>query len=303
MYDVAIIGGGVAGLSAAMYSGRLRLKTILLTELRGGALATAGEIRNWPGVLRIDGAELAKQLEAHAREYNIEIKDTVVTTIKKSKGGFEIETPSAKYESRSIILATGTSVRKLGIPGEEEFANKGVHYCALCDGYFYTDKTIAVVGGSDSAAKEALILTQWANKVYIIYRKEKLRAEPVTMEQLEKNRKITVIPNTNIVEIKGDEKGVKAVILDKPYNGSKEFPVDAVFVEIGRVAASGLAKALGVKLNESGEVMVDREGKTNVDGVFAAGDVTDTKFKQAILAAASGVAAAFCAYDYLKKLS
>lgn len=301
MYDVGIIGGGVAGLSAGMYAGRMKLSTIILTELRGGTITTTNEIRNWPGISNIDGVGFAKKLEDHAKEYNVEIKDTSVSEVKKKDGGFEIITPSASYEAKTIVIATGTDYRKLGIPGEKEYANKGVHYCGLCDGYFYKDKVIAVVGGSDSAAKEALLLTQWAKKVYIIYRREKIRAEPINLEKVEKNEKIEVINNTNITEIKGDDNAVNKVILDNPYKESNELELDAVFVEIGRVPKSEIAKNLGVELNDKGEIKTDKGAKTNVEGIYAAGDVTNAEFKQAIISSAEGVLAVYSAYEYLEK--
>lgn len=301
MYDVAIIGAGPAGLSAAMYAGRLKLKTIVLTKERGGTIVSASDIMNWPGIKKIDGMSLAKQLEEHAREYpDVEIKDAIVTKIKKKNDIFLIETQSGEYEAKAAILAAGTEVRKLRISGEQEFSGKGVHYCALCDGFFYTDKTIAVIGGSNSAVKEALVLTQWVKKIYIIHRSQEMRAEPISVEKIMKNNKIEVINNTNVLEIKGKE-DVEKIILDKPYKGKKELLVDGVFVEIGRVPASVLVENLEVKLNEKAEVIIDKEGKTNVPGFFAAGDITNSKFKQAITASAEGVIAAYGAYVYLQK--
>lgn len=301
MYDVGIIGGGPAGLSAAMYAGRLKLKTLVLTKERGGTIITTNDIMNWPGIKKISGMELAKQLEEHALDYpDVEIKDAMVTGIKKKGDNFVIATQSGEYEAKTVIFAAGTEVRKLGIPGEEEFAGKGVHYCALCDGYFYKDKTLAVIGGSDSAAKEALVLTQWASKVYMIYRKGQIRAEPVNLEKIEKSDKIEIINNTNVTEIKGGE-NVDALVLDEEYNGSKELKVDGVFVEIGRVPGTVLVKDAGVKLNEKGEVVVNKKAETNVPGFFAAGDVTDSAFKQAIGASAEGVMAAYSAYIYLER--
>jgi thioredoxin reductase (NADPH) len=303
MRDVIIIGGGPAGLSAAMYAGRLKLKTLILTKERGGTIITTNDIMNWPGIKKTDGMTLAKQLEEHALDYpDVEIKDAMVAGVKKKDDNFIVETQSGEYEAKTVILAAGTEVRKLGIPGEEKFSGKGVHYCALCDGFFYTDKTLAVIGGSDSAAKEALVLTQWAKKVYIIYRKEKIRAEPVNLDKVEKSDKIEIINNTNVTEIKGGEQ-VDTLVLDKPYEGSNELKVDGVFVEIGRVPATVLVKDVGVKLNEKGEVTINRQSETNIPGFFAAGDITDSTFKQAIVASSEGVTAAFSAYVYLQKKS
>lgn len=302
MYDVVIIGGGPAGLSAAMYAGRLKMKTLVLAGLRGGTVVNANEITNWPGIKSTEGVKLAKQLEEHAKEYGVDIKDTEAIAIKKGGKAFVVTTASEEnYEGKSIIIATGTEVRKLGIKGESEYENRGVHYCALCDGFFYSNKTVAVVGGSDSAVKEALVLTQWAKKVYVIYRREKLRAEPINLERLNSNQKIEVLTNTNIAEIAGDGNGVKFVLLDREHKGSRRLEVDGLFVEIGRVPNSLLAQSLGIRLNDAGEIITDKKARTSVEGVFAAGDVTDSPFKQAITAAAEGVVAAYSAYNYTKE--
>lgn len=301
MYDVAIIGGGPAGLSAAMYAGRLKMKTLVLTKERGGTIITTNDIMNWPGIKKTDGVTLAKQLEEHAKEYpDVEIKDGMVAGIKKKDDSFLLETQSGEYEAKTVIFAAGTEVRKLGIPGEENFSGKGVHYCALCDGFFYQDKTIAVIGGSDSAAKEALVLTQWAKKVYLIYRGDKIHPEPVNMDEIKKSDKIEIINNTNVTEIKGNDHA-DTLVLDKEYNGSKELKVDGVFVEIGRVPGTVLVNDVGVELNDKDEVKTNKKAETNVPGFFAAGDVTNSAFKQAITASAEGVTAAYSAYVYIKK--
>jgi thioredoxin reductase (NADPH) len=203
-------------------------------------------------------------------------------------------------EARTVLLATGSKHRKLAVPGEEEFHGKGVSYCATCDAAFFRDKTVAVVGGSDSAAKEALLLSEHAKKVYIIYRREKIRAEPINAERVGNNKKIEVINNTNIVEIKGRQ-FVESVFLDAPYGGSKELKVDGVFIEIGYLPQNELAKGLGVKLDEKGEIIINRDSETNIPGVYAAGDVTANSFKQAVTAAAQGVIAAKSAYTYVMK--
>ena len=309
IYDTIIIGGGVTGFSAAMYAGRLKLKTLVIAAIRGGTIILTNDIANWPGIKQTDGLTLAKQIEEHALSYEgVEAIDAKVVKVekckeKKTNGAYQIVTEdNTKYETRTVIFATGTEWRKLGIPGEKEFANKGVHYCALCDGYAYKNKTVVMVGGADSAAKEAVLLTQWAKKVYIIYRGDKIRPEPVTMTRVEtkvKEGKIEIITNTNIIEIKG-EKFVNKAILDKEYNKSKEFLVDGIFIAIGHIPQSQLAKEIGVKTDKKGDIIIDRSAKTNIAGVFAAGDVVDTKFKQAITGAAEGVLAAYSAYEYVK---
>lgn len=299
VYDLVIIGGGISGFSAAMYAGRFKMKTLLLTEKMGGTLVLANDVANYPGIKHIPGLELVDQVREHAKDYDIEIIEKKVTDIRKTGKTFRVKAEDTEVEARTVILATGTEWRKLNVPGEEEFTGKGVHYCAVCDGFFYKDKVVGVVGGSDSAAKEALFLAEHAKKVYIIYRREKIRAEPINTKRVEESDKIEIIPNTNIKEIKGD-KSVTRVVLDREYKGSKEFRVDGIFVDIGHIPLSGLAKKLGVDTNEKGEIKVDKNSATNVGGVFAAGDVVDGPFKQAVTGAAEGVTAAYSAYSYLK---
>jgi len=300
MYDLIIIGGGVAGLSAALYAGRFKLKTLVIAEKLGGTIILTGDISNYPGFKKITGMELFDKIKEHAVSYNVEIKEEKVEKVKKYETFFEISVKDNVYKTKTIIFATGTDWRKLNVPGEKEFANKGVHYCALCDGALYKNKIIGVVGGSDSAAKEALLLAEYGKKVYIIYRKEKIRAEPINLKRIEQNKKIEIINNTNTKEIKGN-KFVTHIILDNPYKGSKELKLDALFIEIGHTPISNLAETMGVKTNEKGEIIVDKDSKTNIKGVFACGDVVNSKFKQAITGVAEGVIAAYNVYQYINK--
>ena len=300
VWDTIIIGSGVTGYAAAMYNGRFLLKTLVIGDLPGGVITTTNEVWNYPGFNFITGLELANKLEEHAKEYkDVTIKMGKASKIEKlSNGGFRVYVNDEHYLAKTIIFATGTKAKELGVPGEKEFFNMGVHTCALCDGAFYKDKVIGVVGGSDSAAKEALLLTTWGKKVYIIYRGDKIHPEPVNGERVKKNKKIEIINNTNVTEIKGDKK-VTGIVLDKAFNGKKELGLDAVFIEIGHIPLSQLAKDLGVDLNEKGEIKIDRESKTNVEGVYAAGDVVDTIFKQAITGVGEGVTASYSAYQYI----
>ncbi|NYZ76657.1 FAD-dependent oxidoreductase [Candidatus Micrarchaeota archaeon] len=299
MFDLIVIGGGVSGLSAAMYGGRLGLKTLLIGEIMGGVMNFAHVVENYPGVETTTGVELAEKFRNHASKYSVEFKEEKVESVDKISNGFTFKTSSAAYEGKTVVFATGSDVKKLGASGEKEFEGKGVHYCALCDGPIYQDKVVAVVGGSDGAAKEALLLTEYASKVYIINRGDSMRAESHNIQKLLSNPKITIIAKTCIAEIKGD-KLVKSVLLDRAYNGKKELKLDAVFVYVGRVPASQLAASLGVKLSEKGEVITDKSSQTNVAGVFAAGDVSNSSFKQIIVGAGDGVKAAYSAYMYLK---
>ena len=305
-YDFAIIGAGVTGLSAAMYAARLGLKTVVLgtsssSELPiGGVITTTNVVENYPGFIRLTGQELADKIKAHAESYDlVEIKEEKVTDIKKGPL-FSIKTETSSYTAKTILFATGTKWRTLDVKGSKEFENKGVAYCALCDAPLYKNKIVAVVGGSDSAAKDALLITEHAKHVYIIYRGEQIRPEPINLDRVNKNKKIEIISKTNVVEVKGS-KFVESVLLDKPFKGSKELKLDGVFVAIGHIILSDLAKPLGVKLNEKNEIIINHKtSETSVAGIYAAGDVTDKPFKQAITGVADGCTAAFSAYEFIK---
>jgi thioredoxin reductase (NADPH) len=308
MYDTVIIGAGCVGLATAMYAGRLNLKTVCLgttsgTELPiGGVITLTDTVENYPGFKHLTGQELAQKLEEHAREYDIEIQEEKVEEINRNSKAncFVVKAEKSTFNTKTIIFATGAKWRKLPMAGAKEFENKGVHYCALCDGALFKDKNIAVIGGSDTAAKEALLLAQFGKKVYIIYRGDKIRPEPVNGKLIEKNGKIEVITNTNVVEILGD-KVVNKAILDKERDGSKELAVEGIFGAIGHIPLSDLAVKIGVKINKKKEIMINRDSETNVKGVFAAGDVVDSGFKQAITGVGEGVVAAHSAFQYVKK--
>ena len=292
MHDLIIIGGGIAAFSAAIYAGRFQMKTLIIGEKLGGTVLLTDEICNYPGFKTISGMDLFNKFKDHAEDYDIETLAARAQSIANQSDSFET------HKTKTIIFATGTRLRKLNIPGEDEFAGKGVHHCALCDGAFYKDKIIAVAGGSDSAAKEAILLTRYGKKVFIIYRREQIRAEPVTTEQVDRNEKIEIINNTNITQINGDM-FVNSVTLDKPYKGSNELKLDALFIQIGQIPVSDLAQSMGINTNDKGEIVIDRNSKTNIDGAFACGDVVEGEFKQVITGAAQGVAAAYSAYEHI----
>ncbi len=309
-YDFLVIGAGGTGLSGGMYAARLGLKTLILGSSHGsefpvgGVITTTHLVENYPGFSKISGRELAKKLEDHAKEYDlVTIKQEKANKIEKTSEGFKVLTDKTKYETKTLLFATGTKWRKLNIPGSEEFENKGVNYCALCDAPLYKNKVVGVVGGSDSAAKDALVLAEHAKKVYIIYRKEKIRAEPINLQRIENNNKIEVINNTNVSEIKGNQT-VNSVVLDNEYNGSKELELDGVFVAIGHTILSDLAKELGVEVNEKNEIKINHiTSETNIEGFFSAGDVTDKHFKQLITGVADGCTAAHSAFELISKRS
>lgn len=302
MYDIAIIGGGVTGFGSAMYARRLNLKTIIFSEKTGGTILLTDRVENYPGFKLLTGLELAQKIQDHAMEYKPDLIEERATDVKKTSKGFMIKTQSGgEYHAHTVLFATGTKHRELKVPGHDEFMNRGVHYCALCDGAFFKDKITAVIGGSDSSAKEALVLAQNAKKVYIIYRGEKIHPEPINYDRLMAIKKIEIISNTNVTEILGD-KFVTGVKLDRPYKGKEILPLSAVFVAIGLISLSEVAKELGVKTNKMGEIPINRKSETNVPGVYAAGDVADTEFKQAITGVSEGVTATYHAYVYVQNI-
>jgi thioredoxin reductase len=238
----------------------------------------------------------------------VEMKEVAVTAIRKinrcADGScshtFEVDADGTTYTTKSLVWATGTKHKELGAPGEEQYRNKGVSYCATCDGALFKGKPLLVVGGGDSAAKEALLLSQYGSHVWVIAR-SKLRAEPINLSRIEANPKVDIIAPNQIVEILGDGKSVTAVTLKEPYNGSTHLEVKGVFIEIGHAPQNELVAPLGVAMNAKGEVLIDRTSRTNVPGLFSAGDCTDTAWKQAIVSSSEGSQAANSAYEYLTK--
>jgi len=290
IYDVAIIGGGPAGLSASIYSARYMLNTLLFAKDHGGAIVEAHLVENYPGFESISGMDLSDNFRKQAKKLGVEIKDEEVKGIKKDGDVFVVNN---KHKAKKVILATGTFRRKLNIPGEGDYIGKGVSYCATCDAPFYRDKIVGVIGGSNSAARAAQLLAEYAKKVYIIYRRDKIRAEPKICAQIDKNPKIEIITNTQVKEIKG-EKFVTSAVFDS----GEVFMLDGLFIEIGSTPAVVLPKELGVKLDDKEYIIVDEAMKTNVKGVYAAGDITtcSNQWRQVITACSEGGIAASSVY-------
>ena len=293
MYDIAIIGAGPAGMSAAVYAARYKMEVVLIGSYPGGYVNEAHLVENWLGEKSIAGTELVAKFFSHVKSLEVDVRPQNAKGIIKKDGSFEVITEKDTIEARRIILALGTERNKLGIKGEAEFLGKGVSYCTTCDGFFFKDKTVVVVGGSDSACTGSLMLGDIAKKVYLVYRQDKLRAEPTWVGEVEKHPNIEVILNANPVEIIGDTV-VKSLKLDD----GRELTVDGVFVEIGTTPGAALTSQLGVKTDEKGYVIVDDSQKTNVSGVWAAGDITtkNAKLKQIIVAASEGSVATYDAY-------
>ncbi len=311
IYDLAIIGAGPAGLSASVYASRYGISNVVIGGIAGGLTTQTHEIGNWLGTEKIAGYEFAQKAELHAKSYEkTEIVNALVDDIAEAasltdKGDAKYTlflSNGAKLEAKAILLAMGTKHRHLNVVGEKEFAGKGVSYCATCDGFFYRGKTVAVVGGNDSAAGAAVYLGDIAEKVYLIYRGEKLRCETFWGEAIAKNSKIESIFMTNIKEIRGEQK-VEELVLDNLYKNSEILKVDGVFAEIGSDPNTDLIKNLAIELDEQGYIKVDPSNRTNKKGIWAAGDITtgSDKFKQIITAASEGAIAAHSIQAYLKK--
>lgn len=297
LLDLLIIGAGPAGYAAAIYAARYRMRHVLLANELGGEMLYADVVENYPGFSSILGPDLMTQMKDHAKSLGVIINETDVSAIEQDGKDFVVHAGMADFLTKTIILATGTERRKLGVPGEEENVGQGVSYCATCDARFFKNRVACVVGGSDSAAKEALVLSKFAKQVHIIYRKKAIRAEPALCERINACENIDIIPDANVTEIICNDDGVvDRIVLD---NGDI-VETNGVFVDIGTIPRSELAAGLGVDLNESKEIIVSRDGATNVKGIYAAGDVTDAPLKQAITAAADGARACTAAYHYVE---
>jgi thioredoxin reductase (NADPH) len=296
-YDVIVIGGGPAGVSAAIYTSRFGLNTLLIGEEIGGLLNEASFIENYPGVLKTSGIELSEKLREHALKEMVEIKEEKVTEIRKGKE-FKVKTNMGKtYEGNALILALGSKKRKLDIPGEDNYIGKGVSYCTLCDGPLFRDKVVGVVGGANSAVLAAITLSDYCKKVYIIYRRDKLRADKRVVERAKKIKNIEYIFEATPEKLEGNN-FLKKVHLDN----KKIIELDGLFIEIGTIPSSIIAEELGVKLDKEGYIKINEKMETNVHGVYAAGDITtgSNKVWQITTAVGEGTIAANSVKEYLK---
>ncbi|MFA5165837.1 MAG: FAD-dependent oxidoreductase [Candidatus Paceibacterota bacterium] len=304
-YDLLIIGAGPAGLTASIYASRYGLKNAIIGQMPGGQASEAHILQNWPGNKEINGMQLMQQTIEQAQALGGELIYDSATAIKKEGNLFLIETSfSGGLKGKSLIIATGTQRKKLSIPGEEEFVGKGVAYCATCDGPLYKGKTVAVVGGGNSAVGAAIYLSTLAKKVYLLARKECLRAEAKTIEDAKKQANLEIHCGVEVQGIKGAGK-VEKILLSTPVNGSQELALDGVFIEIGSLPVKDLMNQLGIETNEAGFILVKDDRATNVAGVFAAGDCTNghNMLKQIITACADGAVAANAAFKYYRSLA
>jgi len=295
IYDLIIIGAGPAGMTAAVYAARYKLNVLIIGKIPGGYMGEAHEVCNFPTYDRIKGFELVQKMVGQVKKLDVEIRSEEVLDIIKGKE-FQIVTGKNKYSAKKILIATGSKRRSLGVERETELTGKGLHYCATCDAGFYKDRIVGVVGGGDAALTAGLLLSKFAKKVYIIYRRNKfVNAEPTWVEEIGKNKKIEPLFNSEIVELIGKEK-LESVKL----KNRKSLKLDGLFVEIGSVPGCVIAEKLGVKMDYN-YIAVDKNQKTNVDGVFAAGDVTNNPLKQIVTACGEGAIAGYTTYKELMK--
>ncbi len=299
VYDLIIIGAGPAGLGASIYASRYKLNNLIIGKEVGGQIIEASEIENWAGEKSISGRELMDKFISQTKGLGAEIKQSSVEKIIKSSVGFEILAEGKKYQSRSIIFALGMKPRRMHIPGEEKFLGKGVSYCATCDAMFFRDKKVAVVGGGDAAAMATIHLSEFANQVYLLHR-EDVVWNPSHQNKMENNPKIKLIVADEITEITGKDR-VESVNFQRK-GEKKKIEVQGIFFEIGSVPGVSIAKELGVITDDQDYIKVEQTQATNVENIFAAGDVTtgSNKFRQIITAVAEGAVAAGSVYKKLK---
>ena len=300
IYDVMVIGGGGAGLTAALYTSRANLSTILFEKLvSGGQIASTDLVENYPGFTEgVLGSEIAQKMEAQAVRYGTQIVYEEVKSLSLKEDVFEAVSDEAGYAARTVILAMGASFRTIGIPNEKELTGKGVSYCATCDGAFFKGKKVVAVGGGDSALQEGIFLTRFAERVTIVHRRDKLRASPILQERAKTNSKISFIWDAVVDKIEGEKK-VEAVLLKNVKTGEmQKVSTDGVFVFIGHDPNSGLAKGF-VALDEKGYIVTDSSYATSTPGVFAAGEVRQGAVRQLVSACGEGCAAALAAQAFL----
>lgn len=299
MYDVIILGGGPAGYTAAIYTGRANLKTLVIEKLTpGGQMGTTDVVDNYPGFPEgVNGFDLAMKMKEQAERFGVATELADVTSVSLLGDIKTIETSMGSQQARSVILATGAEPRKLGVKGEAEFTSKGVSYCATCDGGFFREKTTAVVGGGDTAAADALYLAKLCKKVYIIHRRDALRASKAYLDPLREQHNIEFIWNTTVSEISGDKR-VTDLTLRHSNGVTEPLPVDGVFIAVGNVPKSELF-AGQLTLDDNGYILAGENTKTNIDGVFAIGDVRKKPLRQIVTAVADGATASYMVEEYL----
>jgi len=300
MYDLIIIGSGPAGMTAGIYAARREMKTLIIGKEVGGQMVWANEIENYPGYKKVASFDLINNIKDQTLSFGVEFRDEEVKTIeRKEDGNFIIYTNHDSFETRSVIVAMGLSPRRLAVKGEVEYNGKGVSYCSNCDGPFFRNKIVAVVGGGNSALDAAEILSKIASKVYLINHTENFKAFDVLIDEVKSRENIEILNNTELKEISGNNKVEIIKIFDKRDQLIKDIKVDGVFVEVGRIASTDLVSDF-VDRNDKSQIIINKNGETRTPGLFAAGDVTDCEFKQITVAMGQATIAALKAYQYLQ---
>jgi len=294
MYDVIIIGSGIAGMTAAIYTTRRELKTLILTTDIGGQMSKNPEIGNWPGEELINGTELSTKMKSQVEKLGAEVKYEMASKIEKKDKIFQVTTMASVHQAKTVILAFGKVPRRLNIPGEQELVGRGVSYCVTCDGPFFKGKTVIITGGGNSALDAANLMSKIASKVYLVHRGDKFRGDEYLINKVHEDNNVEIIMNANLVKINGEKK-VESAELD---NG-KTISSDAVFIEIGYIVNDNLINGL-VDLDEKGQVITNASQMTSVPGLFAAGDLTDALYQQLVIAAGEGACAGLSAYHYIE---
>ncbi|MFA5056414.1 MAG: thioredoxin-disulfide reductase [Dehalococcoidia bacterium] len=299
-YDVLIIGGGPAGLSAGIYAARARLRTMLIEKaMFGGLIASAELVENYPGFPEgISGFDIGERMYQQASKFGLETLSAEVTSVDLLNDPKNIKTTEGDLSARAVIIASGAERKWLGVPGEDIFANRGVSYCATCDGALFKDRVVAVVGGGDAAVEEAVFLTRFASKVFIIHRRNQLRASKTAQERALSHKKIEPVWDTVVEEIKGSDKVSQLLVRNVKTGGTKEIAVDGVFVYVGQVPNTGYLKEQ-IPMDKEGFIITDERMETQVKGVFAAGDIRKNSSRQVITAAGDGATAAISAEKFL----
>lgn len=298
IYDLIIIGAGPAGITAAVYAARKKMSFIVITGYIGGQAAWSGDIENYTGYQFITGPDLVRKFEEHMRKFNITVKENeLATDIDKKDDIIKVKTTKGEYEAKALIIASGKVSRELGIPGEKEFKNRGLTYCATCDGPLFAGKDVAVIGGGNSALDAVLQLMKIAKSVYLINITSQLGGDAVMKEKVEASDKVKILNDTKVTAVTG-EKMAGGIKIEK--NGREEFlAVEGIFVEIGLLPNSNFARLIAK--NEHGEIKINCNTETNIPGIFAAGDVTNVSEKQIVIAAGEGSKAALASFKYLNK--
>jgi len=301
MYDIIIVGAGPSGMTAGIYASIARKKILILEKsVYGGQIVSADKIKNYPGFEEISGYEYATKLYNQLKNFNPDIKFEEVLQIKNHNDYKEITTNKNTYKSKSVIIATGSKNRKLGLNNEERLIGKGISYCATCDGIFYKDKIVAITGGGNNAIDDALYLSNLVKKIYIIYRQKDFKLDSINLDKLKEKENVEFIMNSNIIDIKGNEKLETITIKNNETNKETNINIDGLFIAIGHIPVSSMCKNL-INTDDTGYILAKEDCMTNIEGIFAAGDIRIKEVRQLTTACSDGTTAALNACKYVSK--